>query len=235
MRGLPGIVFDINLVRVGVGRQGGDHLYRFVIPVEHVMNLAGFDVDHLTGDKVVDSAVHNYVHLAFQNEEVFLHDVVVVCLEILPGLELDDGKIHPGTLHQVLRAAVSEAVFLFVFMNDIHISSSKSIYWQMTGQRLLKSGRGPHIPGDTGIAQGKLRVIYLSPGSVHLIIDLMGFHIRLKHRGPFDQAAGRRRRAGQLQPDRQRLITEKRRLKANVIKLRTGKSAGKHKNLRIFL
>ena len=72
------------------------------------------------GMQMMDDAVHHDIDLSFQYEEIFLHHVVVVSPEILPGHKLHQGKIHAGALHQIFGAAVSKAVFP-VFSSTIYI------------------------------------------------------------------------------------------------------------------
>ena len=84
------------------------------------MHLARLDVDEVARLQMVHLAVHYDVDLALQNEEIFLHHVVVMGLEILPGAKLHQRKIHAGAFHQVFGAAVSEAVLLFILIHNEH-------------------------------------------------------------------------------------------------------------------
>jgi hypothetical protein len=85
------------------------------------MNLFRFDMDQLSGYKMVDGSVNDNVNLSLKDEEIFFHPIVVMGLEIFPGLKLHYGEIHAGAFHQVFRSAASEPVFTFVLMNDPHI------------------------------------------------------------------------------------------------------------------
>ena len=114
------VVLHVHLVRVRVGREGGDHLHRRAGIVDDLVNLARLDVDHLARTQMVDHAVHNDIHFAFQNVEILFHHVVIVRLEILTGLKLHEREVHARTLHQVLGAAVAKAIFFIFFVYDIH-------------------------------------------------------------------------------------------------------------------
>ena len=107
------------------------------------MHLAGFDVDQVAHAQHVLHAVHDDIHLALQDEEVLLHNVVVVGLEVLAGAEADQGKVHPGALHEIFGAALAEAVFPLIFVDDKHTISPPI-------QKLAKgsqAGGDPHVPG----------------------------------------------------------------------------------------
>ena len=90
------------------------------------MDLLWLDVDQITGGEGVLYAVHYDVHLALQDEEVFLHYIVIVGLKVLAGQEPHQGKVHPGAFHQILGAALSETVLLLGLIDDKHFNSSFS-------------------------------------------------------------------------------------------------------------
>ena len=46
---------------------------------------------------------------------------MVVCLEILPRLELNQCIVHAWSLHQILRAAVTETVFKILLIYYKHV------------------------------------------------------------------------------------------------------------------
>ena len=84
------------------------------------MHLTRLNVNQVAGFQVVHLAVHHNVNLAVQNEEVFLHHVVIMGLKIFPGAELHQGKIHARAFHQIFGAAVTKAVFLFILIHNEH-------------------------------------------------------------------------------------------------------------------
>ena len=84
------------------------------------MYLLRLNVNQLSGFQCVAYAVHLNIYFPFQNEEIFLHDIVIVRLEILSGLKLHQSKIGAGPFHQIFGTAVSETVFFFALINNKH-------------------------------------------------------------------------------------------------------------------
>ena len=62
--------------------------------IDAIVDFAWFNVNELTGSKMVDFAVDDNVNFALRNVKIFFHYIVVMGREILAGLELNQSKIH---------------------------------------------------------------------------------------------------------------------------------------------
>ena len=88
--------------------------------VDYIMDFAGLDVNQVPLLEMMHRAVHHDVHLTLQDEEVLLHHIVVVRLEVLARLELHHGEVAARPLHQVFGTAVTKAGVSLIFIYNIH-------------------------------------------------------------------------------------------------------------------